>query len=210
MERNDTPQDLRPAAELVPRVNQLHLEACPFCAGEAFLSKRQDESLWSHEIVWWAQVSCRECDAQGGWVCEDPQGEQAIEAWNKRAVLPARKNTPIEALIAQYEAEECRFDDSASMALDAFRYVETLPDSHVRCLLYRMAQRLYGAELDVSSNETSALPRGVAEIHVPENVLQAVARMSTPLDETRLSGVTAKEDARCMQLIADFIHGLPK
>lgn len=36
----------------------------------------------------------------------------------------------------------------------------------------------------------------------------ALYRMSTPLHESRLSGATAKEDARCMQIIADELTTL--
>lgn len=45
-------------------------------------------------------------------------------------------------------------------------------------------------------------------IMVPETVVQAVDRMCKPLHPSRLSGVTAEVDARCMTVIRDFIAGL--
>jgi hypothetical protein len=49
---------------------------------------------------------------------------------------------------------------------------------------------------------------GGAAAGVPTEVLAAVERMKTPLHESRLSGATAVEDARCMKVIADFIASL--
>jgi RNA polymerase subunit RPABC4/transcription elongation factor Spt4 len=43
---------------------------------------------------------------------------------------------------------------------------------------------------------------------VPDSVRYAVERMSIALDPSRLGGATAKEDARCMLIIADFISSL--
>jgi hypothetical protein len=40
---------------------------------------------------------------------------------------------------------------------------------------------------------------------VPADVCAALARMCKPLDESRLSGVTAEEDARCMALISGYV-----
>lgn len=40
---------------------------------------------------------------------------------------------------------------------------------------------------------------------VPENVMLALDRMCTPLDESRLSGATAAADAHCMKLIRDYV-----
>jgi hypothetical protein len=40
---------------------------------------------------------------------------------------------------------------------------------------------------------------------VPVDVCAALARMCKPLDESRLSGVTAEEDARCMVLISGYV-----
>jgi hypothetical protein len=42
---------------------------------------------------------------------------------------------------------------------------------------------------------------------IPENVRQAVERMCKPLHESRLTGVTAQEDARCMRIIRDYVLG---
>ena len=65
-------------------------------------------------------------------------------------------------------------------------------------------EALKDAENGVAKLYAEAAPAPV----VPAAVLQAVERMSQPLHESRLSGVTAQEDARCMKLIADFIRAL--
>src|SRR6185369_14448317 len=43
---------------------------------------------------------------------------------------------------------------------------------------------------------------------VPDEVMRAVERMCKPLHESRVSDVTAQEDARCMKVIEDFILAL--
>jgi len=45
-------------------------------------------------------------------------------------------------------------------------------------------------------------------VAVPEAVMQALARMETPLDNSVLSGATADADARSMKAIGDFIRSL--
>lgn len=48
-------------------------------------------------------------------------------------------NTPIEQLMREYEDDGCDFKDPASVRRVALRLVETMPDSHARCLLYALA-----------------------------------------------------------------------
>jgi hypothetical protein len=67
----------------------IELKPCPFCGGEALLSLREDESLWSHDNAVFAQVECGNCDACGGDCCDDPLGEEASHAWNTRPDLSA-------------------------------------------------------------------------------------------------------------------------
>lgn len=54
-----------------------------------------------------------------------------------------------------------------------------------------------------------ALPR-VPEgyVLVPKEVMDAAERMAIPLDETRLSGVTARQDKRCSDLILSFLRSI--
>jgi hypothetical protein len=54
--------------------------------------------------------------------------------------LPRPKNTPIEQLLAQYTEEEFDFSDMERVKRTALRYVYTMPDSHVRALLYALAR----------------------------------------------------------------------
>jgi hypothetical protein len=45
-----------------------------------------------------------------------------------------------------------------------------------------------------------------AQNAIPADVRRALDRMCTPLHESRLSGATADEDARCMQIIRNYIE----
>jgi hypothetical protein len=62
---------------------------------------------------------------------------------------------------------------------------------------------MWNAALDAAATRTQgaddARPMAI------DAVLAAVDRMCMPLDESRLSGVTAQEDARCMALIRDYV-----
>lgn len=49
-----------------------------------------------------------------------------------------------------------------------------------------------------------AMPR----VTVPADVRKAIERMCTPLDQSILKGATAEADARCMQIIKQFIDGV--
>jgi hypothetical protein len=44
----------------------------------------------------------------------------------------------------------------------------------------------------------------------PDAVLAALDRMCSPLDKSWLTGVTAEEDARCMQIIRDYVLAVSK
>lgn len=47
---------------------------------------------------------------------------------------------PIAELMEQYESEGCDFSDTEWVRKAAMRYVLTMPDSQVRCLLYALAK----------------------------------------------------------------------
>lgn len=49
-------------------------------------------------------------------------------------------NIPIEELLAQYEAECCDFRNMNWVAKVSMRYVQTMEDCQVRCLLYALAR----------------------------------------------------------------------
>lgn len=49
-------------------------------------------------------------------------------------------NTPIDDLLDLYRSERCDFENIESVAQTALMYVEQMPDSHVRCLLYLLAK----------------------------------------------------------------------
>jgi hypothetical protein len=58
------------------------------------------------------------------------------------------------------------------------------------------------------ASQSQELFNGALEIAVPPEVRRALDRMCTPLDESRLGGATAQEDARCMLVIKSFIDSL--
>ena len=49
-------------------------------------------------------------------------------------------NTPIEQLLEEYESEGCDHSNIEWVADAAMRYVSTMEDSQVRCLLYALAR----------------------------------------------------------------------
>lgn len=51
-------------------------------------------------------------------------------------------NSPIEKLLAEYEAEYCDHSNMAWVSRAALRYVSTMKDSQVRCLLYVLAMHV--------------------------------------------------------------------
>lgn len=51
-------------------------------------------------------------------------------------------NTPIDKLITEYEEEDYDFDNLPKLINNAYRYVDTMEDSQVRCFLYKLAQKL--------------------------------------------------------------------
>lgn len=59
------------------------LKPCPFCGSAAEIHFFQDESLWSHNIVWWSSISCTKCDITMN-ECEDEKGLKIKNAWNRR------------------------------------------------------------------------------------------------------------------------------
>ena len=52
------------------------------------------------------------------------------------------------------------------------------------------------------------LARSRLPVAVPEDVMKAAERMAMPLHESRLSGVTAQQDAECSQRILRFLQAL--
>ena len=51
-------------------------------------------------------------------------------------------NTPINQLLDIYSKENCNFSDLSWVLYAAHRYVKTMPDSEVRCLLHILATEL--------------------------------------------------------------------
>lgn len=53
-----------------------------------------------------------------------------------------RKNTDIQTLINEYEAELCDHSNMEWVSRAALRYVDTMDDCQVRCLLYVLAMHV--------------------------------------------------------------------
>ena len=51
-------------------------------------------------------------------------------------------NTPITDLLKQYEQEDSDFADMGKVCANALRYVQTMPNSHARCLLFVLAEHV--------------------------------------------------------------------
>lgn len=67
----------------------------------------------------------------------EPSGR---EAWMARSVLQKQfSNTDINVLVANYEEEGFDFKDTNAVKSLALFYVERMSDSHIRCLLYVLA-----------------------------------------------------------------------
>ena len=108
---------------------------------------------------------------------------------------------------------------AASLSLGAPVIVLSSDGLGVSALLRDMAQNMshYGLR-----TKRGALLRAAAEIDrliseltarlVPPDVMRAAERMAQPLHESRLSGATAQEDARCAWLVLSFLraHAEPK
>jgi Lar family restriction alleviation protein len=64
----------------------IKLLPCPFCGVTPFVRYYQTESLWSHNIVTYTAVECRECNfsfsSETGFELEAPA------AWNRRTPPP--------------------------------------------------------------------------------------------------------------------------
>jgi hypothetical protein len=73
-------------------------------------------------------------------------------------------------------------------------------NSHRQVEARALARKAFYARQDASGDEKQDAAA------LPADVLAALERMEFPLHESRLSGVTAQEDARCMKIIGDFIR----
>ena len=77
-------------------MGESELLPCPFCGGEADVSTRQDEDIWTHNIVTWTEVGCHECN----YFFEGPPGIEPTPAehWNTRALPRAGEGGEVERL----------------------------------------------------------------------------------------------------------------
>ena len=59
-------------------------------------------------------------------------------------------NTPIEKLLHEYEQDGCNHNNIDWVARAALRYVETMEDCQVRCLLYTLANHVRKHDVPIS------------------------------------------------------------
>lgn len=106
---------------IVPR----ELLPCPFCSGEARLDQRTTQSLWNSSDAVFSHVACDECDISGQDFCDDPNGEEASEWWNRRArPAGAQHEWEIAELIDQRDnAEDWANELSAAIASHTGAYI---------------------------------------------------------------------------------------
>jgi len=96
-------------------------------------------------------------------------------------------------------------------ALELANYFESQSHSYTasdrRFDAFKLLRRLAAAAtVALPVTRISAAPSASS---VPEDVRAALDRMCTPMDESWLSGATAKEDARCMALIRNYVLAAP-
>lgn len=65
--------------------------------------------------------------------------EAGRELTKKQESEADKTHTPILELVEEYAKDGCDFDDTEAVKSTALRYVTTMPDSHVRTLLYTLA-----------------------------------------------------------------------
>ncbi len=129
-------------------------------------------------------------------VCTHPRGQAASpDATSATAHLSpsdACEDLRDEALeLANYFESQSHSYTASDRRFDAFRLLRRLADLATEAL---------------SVTRISAAPSASS---VPEDVRAALDRMCTPMDESWLSGATAKEDARCMALIRNHVLAAP-
>lgn len=61
-------------------------------------------------------------------------------------------NSPIEELLAEYEADGCDHSDLHWVRAAARRYVETMEDSQIRCLLHVLSAHKSGSNMEAGAS----------------------------------------------------------
>lgn len=97
---------------------------------------------------------------------------------------------------------------SVAMTVDDDVNTEEIRHGVQAVLLWVLFNDVDGAEALSLGNVEENIKVSLPSTTVPADVVAAVERMYTPLHESRLTGVTAQEDARCMAVIKHFIDGL--
>ncbi|MFP3708489.1 hypothetical protein SB783_31200 [Paraburkholderia sp. SIMBA_009] len=77
--------------------------------------------------------------------------------------------------------------------------------AHARMGLLALPNGLARTGVSNALEDAELLARDVIDNPIPHNVLAALDRMCTPLDESVLKGATARADARSMQTIRDYV-----
>lgn len=84
----------------------LEMLPCPFCGEEARHNVRQDESIWSHNIVDWHSIGCPHCEIS----MEQCEGfDEVLESWNSRT-KPSEDGTPDPGIQSDWERAHALLD----------------------------------------------------------------------------------------------------
>jgi Lar family restriction alleviation protein len=81
------------------------LKPCPFCGGAPNISYYETESLWSHNVVTYTTVACKECDI--GFSTEEGFEVEAPEAWNTRAMQSAAPSDEVKRVVRDLRFFSC-------------------------------------------------------------------------------------------------------
>lgn len=123
------------------------------------------------------------------------------EVWQARAALTAEKvagQEPVKDAAPAQSTENDAAEQFENLDLQNHRYRNAL-----RKIMARLTDLL--DEDQFGNIESIVREVGVEPATIPANVMSALDRMCTPLDESVLKGATAEADAHSMKLIRDYV-----
>jgi hypothetical protein len=186
------------------------LKPCPFCGSSA----KSDNGFSPCESVtyaWCSNQDCSLCTIEFGFT---------VDEWQ------ARKSTPSKAgSVPCYQCKGCGDNDCAPgrcVRCDGTG-IEPNPDMNTtttkiagEAMTDQNIERLEALAKHFEAGGSTLIGEGMSARYaeairallarkVPSNVMAALDRMCTPLDESVLKGATAEADAHSMKLIRDYV-----
>lgn len=186
---------------------------------------------WAHESQRLMRGDWRKHPDGSWWVCNDPKDGRWISNDWPAGYAPPQQEQASGLTDAEYIADlEYEVNRLGHLATDQQEQAAPTEEEALRMqmadLLTRTANALRGdpgplrrwswhdlperaaaaiSMIDILQRSAKNLAEQAAPVVVPQDVLDALDRMCTPLHESRLSGATAEADARCMQIIRDYV-----